>query len=560
MFIPATVKEVEKRGWDSLDVIIVSGDGYIDSYFNGAAIIGHWLIENGFKVGMISQPSMDSKDDIMRFGDPNLFWSVTAGSMDSMVANYTPDLRRRKHDDITPGGLNNKRPDRACIAYTNLIKRSSKGIVVLGGIEASLRRVVHYDYWSNSLRRSILFDSKADAITYGMGELANQGLAERIKKGEDWRDLDGICHISKEAMEGFDLLPSFEECNGGKGVFKGMFEGFLRCSKLGRGMSQGHGNRFLIQNPSSRDLTSQELDQVHSLDYMNSAHPSCLKEGKIKAMETIKSSITTHRGCYGECSFCAIALHQGKGIVSRSRESILEEVDEITSRDGFNGMIYDVGGPTANMYGTRCGMNNICERKCLYPSPCKNLVLDHGPQICLLKDIRHRGNVKKAFVSSGIRYDMVVNDRKNGKEYLDEIVGNHVSGQMKIAPEHTSENVLRHMGKPESDTLLRFKGMFEESNVRQGKRQFLTYYLMAAHPGCGIVEMNDLNRFVHRELRTNPEQIQIFTPTPSTVSTMMYYTGLDMNGDEVFVECDMRKKVIQKNVILNGGRTDGRGP
>lgn len=560
MFIPTTSEEARKRGWDRLDVVIVSGDTYIDSSYNGAAVIGHWLIDNGFRVGIICQPDVSSDKDISRLGEPELFWSVTAGCVDSMVANYTATGKRRKDDDFTPGGVNCRRPDRACIAYTNLIKRFfKKNMIVLGGIEASLRRVAHYDAWTDSVRRSILFDAKADIITYGMAEKANLELAQRIRDGRDWKDIRGISYISSEQPKWYLALPSFEKCADpeNKNEFIDMFATFYRNNDpaTAKGLFQAHGNRFLVQNPPSPLLTSEELDSIYSSDFENRVHPFYLKDGNVKATETIKNSITTHRGCYGECSFCAIAVHQGRTVVSRSEESVIAEAERIASARDFNGIIYDVGGPTANMYGIECSRkttHGACkDRMCLYPEPCRYLPIDHSRQMALLERLKNIPNVKKVFVTSGIRYDMVVHDRVNGKKYVDSIVKDHVSGQLKIAPEHVSERVLELMRKPGKEVLLEFKKMFDESNAEQGKRQFLTYYLMAAHPGCYMDDMIELNDFVHRELKTNPEQVQIFTPTPSTYSSMMYHTRRDPeNMRNIKSEHSMQMKLKQKNVIL----------
>jgi uncharacterized radical SAM protein YgiQ len=558
MFIPTTQEETEKRGWRELDIVIVSGDTYIDSPFNGASVIGHWLIDHGFKVGIICQPDIGSEADITRLGEPRLFWSITAGSVDSMVANYTPTNKRRKDDDFTPGGLNLRRPDRACIAYTNLIKKHIKGRpIVLGGIEASLRRVAHYDVWSDSVRKSILFDSKADMITYGMAELSNLELAQRMRDGKETAEIRGVCRVGKEPPAGYIGMPAYEKCAESKDAFIKAFRIFYDNNDplSSNGIFQKHMDRYLIQNPPSRTLSSKELDDVYLSDYENAVHPYYLKDGAVKAMDTIKNSITSHRGCYGECSFCAISVHQGRTVISRSEESIVSEAKKIASRPGFNGIIYDVGGPTANMYGIECSKKLIkgaCkDRKCLYPKPCPYLPIDHSKQISVLKKISDIPGIKKVMVASGIRYDMVVHDRISGKEYVDRIVGYHVSGQLKVAPEHTVSHVLELMGKPDPDVLLKFKKMFDESNAKQGKDQFLTYYLMAAHPGCYEEDMIELNKFVHRELRTNPEQVQIFTPTPSTVSTLMYHTRRDFdNTKNLKSEHSMQMKQKQKDILL----------
>ena len=557
MFIPTTPEEMKKLGWDALDIILVSGDTYIDSSYNGSAVVGHFLISEGFRVGIICQPDVKSEKDILRLGEPGLFWSVSSGCVDSMVANYTPTNKFRKDDDFTPGGINDRRPDRACIAYSNLIRRYSKGKpIVLGGIEASLRRVVHYDAWSDSLRRSIIFDAKADAITYGMAELSNLELAICLRDGKDWHSVRGISYIGKEIPEDFLEIPSFEDCKYDSKLFNRAFRDFYEnCDPVtARGLAQKHGDRYLIQNPPQRLLTTEELDRVYSLDYENAVHPYYAKDGIVKAMDTIKSSITSHRGCYGECSFCAIAVHQGRTVVSRSEESIIAEAKRITESPNFNGYIYDVGGPTANMYGIECRKKiekGACtDRKCLFPAPCPSLHIDHARQMALLQKLSELPGVKKVFVTSGIRYDMVVYDRRNGQGYVDLIVRDHVSGQLKIAPEHVNEDVLKLMGKPGPNVLLDFKDMFDESNRRQGKKQFLTYYFIAAHPGCGNRSMEELGRFAHTELKTNPEQIQIFTPTPSTVSTLMYYTRRDYaDKRNVWSEHVPQLKQKQKDLV-----------
>ncbi|MCQ2079897.1 MAG: YgiQ family radical SAM protein [archaeon] len=562
MFIPTTAEEVRERGWSALDIILVSGDTYIDSSYNGSAVIGHYLIDKGFRVGIICQPDLKSDRDIMRLGSPELFWSVSAGCVDSMVANYTPTNKFRKDDDFTPGGMNDRRPDRACIAYSNLIKRFSKGVpIVLGGIEASLRRVVHYDAWSNSLRRSILFDAKADIITYGMAELANLELAQCIRDGRDWHDVRGISYIAKEAREGYIEMPSYEDCVLDTKRFSYAFRRFYEnCDPItAKGLCQRHGDRCLVQNPPQRHLTPEELDGVYSLDYENVVHPYYAKDGVVKAMDTIKNSITSHRGCYGECSFCAIAVHQGRTVISRTEDSIVAEAERIASRPTFNGYIYDVGGPTANMYGIDCRKkmeSGACtDRKCLFPRPCPSLKIDHARQMALLDRIKAIPGVKKVFVTSGIRYDMIVFDRRNGEGYVDLLVKDHVSGQLKIAPEHVVDEVLNLMGKPGPNVLLDFKDMFDESNRRQGKKQFLTYYFIAAHPGCGNRSMEELGRFAHTELRTNPEQVQIFTPTPSTVSTLMYYTRRDYHDNfNVWSEHVPQLKQKQKDLVNKGRR------
>lgn len=566
MFLPTTAREMSDLGWDAADVVLVSGDTYTDNSYNGSAVIGHWLVDHGFRVGIVAQPDMESSEDVMRLGRPRLFWSVSAGCVDSMVANYTPARKFRKEDDFTPGGVNDRRPDRACIAYTNLVKRACKGVpVVLGGIEASLRRIAHYDFWSDSVRRSVLFDSKADAIVYGMGELANLEIARRIRDGEDWRDVRGICWISKEKPEGCLELPSYEEVSdrGDRRAFMEAFTLFRRnCDPAtAEPLCQRHGDRWLVQNRPQRPLTSEELDAVHESSYENAVHPYYAAQGRVRAMDTVRNSVTTHRGCYGDCSFCAIAAHQGTTVVSRSEESVLREVRAMASRPGFNGTVQDVGGPTANMYGIECARKaaegRCGDRRCLGGRPCPNLPIDHSAQIRLLESVSEVEGVRRVFVNSGIRHDMIVADGEHGREYLDRLVGSHVSGQMKIAPEHVSGEVLGLMGKPGRDVLLRFRDMFRESAERLGRDEYLTYYFIAAHPGCTDRHMRELAAFCGSELGIRPEQVQVFTPTPSTYSTAMWWCGTDDRGRPVSVERSIRGRQRQKGIVV-GGRGDGR--
>lgn len=560
MFLPTTMEEVRKLGWDSLDIILISGDTYIDSSYNGSALIGKWLYKHGFKVGIISQPDINSDKDITRLGEPNLYWAVSAGCVDSMVANYTATKKKRKSDDFTPGGENIRRPDRASIMYTNLIKRFFKNgnaPVVLGGIEASLRRITHYDYWSNNLRRPLIFDAKADILSYGMGEKSMLALAQALKGGREWRNIRGLSYIAKEKKDSYLELPSFEECVKDKKVFAKAFDIFYHnCDPItAKGLCQPCGDRYLIQNPPSENFTSEELDNIYSMDFERDVHPYYKAMGEVRALDTIRTSVTTHRGCYGECNFCAIAIHQGRTVISRSQNSIVEEVKEIASASKFKGYIADVGGPTANMYDVECSKKlklGACQdKRCLYPHKCPALKIDHNSQIELLDKLKNIDKIKKIFIASGIRYDMILDDKRNGQMYLEEIIKDHVSGQMKIAPEHTEDKVLALMGKQGKAPLKEFKEKFYKINSKLGKKQFLTYYLIAAHPGCDEKDMLDLRRFASSELRINPEQVQVFTPTPSTYSTLMYYTEMDpFTNKKLFVEKDNGKKQKQKDILI----------
>lgn len=560
MFLPTTLEEVKRLGWESLDIILISGDTYIDTSYNGTALIGKWLLKNGFKVGVIAQPDITSDVDITRLGSPNLYWAVSAGCVDSMVANYTATKKKRKTDDFTPGGINNKRPDRATIQYVNLIRRyfkNSKIPIVLGGIEASLRRITHYDYWSNSLRRPLLFDAKADILSYGMGEKSMLELAKALKENREWREIRGLGYLSREKKDGYLELPSFEECKEDKFSFIKAFNMFYQnCDPItAKGIMQKNADRYYIQNPPSENLNEKEIDSIYNMEFEREVHPYYKKQGNVKALETIKFSVTTHRGCYGECNFCAIALHQGRTVISRSEKSIIDEVKLLTNYKDFKGYISDVGGPTANMYKVECKKkltSGACSHKrCLYPSTCKALSISHKEQITLLEKLRALNKIKKIFIASGIRYDMILDDKKEGERYLENIIQSHISGQMKIAPEHTEDKILSLMGKQGKNILKEFKDKFYKINKEFGKKQFLTYYLIASHPGCNEQDMIALKKFASSELKISPEQVQIFTPTPSTYSTLMYYTEINpFTMKPIFVEKDNNKKQKQKDIII----------
>ena len=564
MFLPTTIAEVKKLGWDGLDVILVSGDSYIDSPFIGTAVIGKVLLKAGYRVGVIAQPDPKTDADIGRLGEPRLFWGVSAGSIDSMVANYTALKKPRRSDDYTPGGENNRRPDRATIVYTNIIRRFSKRLhpgrparpIVLGGIEASLRRVAHYDFWSDSVRRSVLFDAKADYILYGMAEKATLQFAAALQAGEQPHEVRGLCYIAREKRAGYIELPPYETVAADKQAFIDMFHLFYKNNDplSARGLCQKHGDRYLVQNPPAGYQSQAELDAVYALDFERAQHPYYEAQGPVRALETIRFSISSHRGCYGECNFCAIAVHEGRTVRWRSQASILDEARQLRVHPEFKGYILDVGGPTANMYGFECDKklkNGACpDKRCLFPEICPLLEVDHRPQLELLFQIRKLPGVKKVFVASGIRYDMVMGDALCGEAYLGEIVEHHVSGQLKVAPEHTEAGVLNAMGKPGPESLLKFKDRFDSLSRAAGKAQFLAYYLIAAHPGCSAQDMVRLKHFTSEKLHVNPEQVQIFAPTPSTYASLMYYTELDpFTRRPIFVEKDPRRKEHQKDIV-----------
>jgi uncharacterized radical SAM protein YgiQ len=569
MFLPTTQDEMHQRGWDQLDIILISGDSYIDSPYIGVSVIGRVLSKAGYRVGIIAQPDVRSEKDIARLGEPALFWGVTAGSIDSMVANYTATKKKRKRDDYTPGGVNNRRPDRATIVYANLIRRYFKNTkpIVLGGIEASLRRIAHYDYWSDKIRRAVLFDAKADILVYGMGEKTVLELAEKLKTGKDYRQVRGICYIAQEKRKGYLELPSFEAVSKNKNAFIDMFHAFYQNNDPlnASGLMQGYDKRYLVQNPPNFYLTQKELDAAYSAGFKRAQHPYYERGGAVKALETIKFAVPTHRGCYGECNFCAIAVHEGRAVRWRSHKSLIAEARKLTKEHDFKGYILDAGGPTANMYGFECRKklkSGSCKhRRCLYPDLCPQLEIDHSHQISLLKKMRAIKGIKKVQVASGIRYDMVLQDHKYGRSYMQEIIEHHVSGQLKVAPEHTEERVLRRMGKPGVKPLLRFRKLFNSITKALGKKQFMTYYLIAAHPGCCERDMQSLKQFAQEKLKINPRQVQIFTPSPSTYSSLMYYTEVDpFTREPLFVEKTFAGKEHQKNIVVPPNLDERRKP
>ncbi|MCW8820708.1 MAG: YgiQ family radical SAM protein [Sulfurovum sp.] len=558
-FLPTTREEMDGLGWKQCDVILVSGDAYIDSPFIGVATVGRMLEKLGYKVGIIGQPDINSDKDIKRLGEPRLYWGVSGGSIDSMVANYTATKKFRNSDDYTPGGKNTKRPDRAVLVYTNLIRKNFKNTVpiVLGGIEASLRRVTHYDYWSNKLRKPILFDSKADILIYGMGEQAIRDLTSALDKGYDWKDIRGVCYIDKEPVEHYHQLPSHQDCLDDKEKYIDLFDLFYDNNDpiAAKGLCQKVDIRYSIQNPPCDYLNEPEMDEVSALPFTRELHPYHRPEGKVKCLETIKFSIMTHQGCWGECNFCAIGVHQGRTIRTRSEQSIVKEANKFKEYKDFKGIISDLGGPTANMYGYECNKKlklGTCDHQRCVDSRhlCSSMKPDHTRVIGMMKQVRNIDGIKKAFVASGIRYDLITEDKRKGYSYLKELVEHHISGQMKVAPEHTEQHVLDLMGKPGKQTLVDFKKLYDKLNKDMGKKQFLTYYLIAAHPGCEEKDMHELKRFTTDELKMNPEQAQVFTPTPGTYSAVMYYTEMDpVTRKKIFVEKDTHRKEKQKAIV-----------
>jgi len=558
MFLPSTPDDLRIKKWDKLDIILVTGDAYIDSPFIGVSVIGRYLTQAGFRVGIIGQPDWQSPKDIGRLGEPELFWGITGGCMDSMVANYTALKKKRQSDDLTAGGKNNRRPDRAVIVYANLIRQYFKNTkpLVLGGVEASLRRIAHYDFWSDSVRRSILFDAKADMLVYGMAEQAILEVAHRLKEGMDTKNIRGICSIASSPPPNYIELPSYEEVCASKKSFTKMFETFYRNNDpmTAQGLLQKHETRFLVHNPPQPHLSPKKLDSIYSLDFARDIHPFYKAQGSVRAMDTIKFSLTTHRGCYGECNFCSIGLHEGRTVVSRSEESIISEAKKMATRPDFKGYISDVGGSTANMYAIECSkklVKGACQnQRCLYPKICRTLPVHHDRQTHLLKELRKIRGIRKVFVASGIRYDLLLEDKRHGINYLQELIHHHVSGQLKVAPEHVSPSILKLMGKPNIELLEKFKQLYEMIAEKSDGRLFLTYYFIAAHPGCTEENMHELKSWVSKKLRIYPRQVQIFTPLPSTYSALMYHTQKDpQTGKKIFVEKDPAKKQRQKDMV-----------
>ncbi|MBS0014470.1 MAG: YgiQ family radical SAM protein [Desulfobacterales bacterium] len=563
MFPPATRKQMQDMGWDRLDVILVTGDAYVDVPHMGAAVIANVLMDAGFRTGVITQPDMEDGADIARLGEPELFWGVTGGCMDSMVANYTASGKKRKSDDLTAGGQNTRRPDRAVIAYTNLIRRHFKNTrpIVLGGMEASLRRISHYDFKTNKVRRSILFDAKADVLIYGMGEKTVLELARRFQNRQDFTDLRGICYAAAQKPEKFLELPSHGRAAADKDAFTEMFAGFYKNTDpvKARGLCQLQDTRYLVCNPPQLPLSQQEIDRIHELGYRRRAHPVHADQGNVRALDTIAFSIISHRGCYGECHFCAITALQGKTVISRSRPSILREAESLARHPDFKGVISDVGGPTANMYGIECrkkATHGACIRKrCLGGRVCPELTVDHGPQVRLLKDLRKIAGIKHVFIGSGIRHDLILADSKNGQAYLEQIISHHISGQLKIAPEHSENHLLDLMGKPNIDVTRQFIRRFRKTARRLDKKYYLTGYFLAAYPGCTKKDMEAVKDFCSREMGFAPEQVQIFTPVPATVATLMYWTKKTWPGkNPLFVETDPRRKQVQKQILTPAAR------
>lgn len=558
-YLPISREDMEKRNWEQCDFVYVTGDAYVDHPSFGHAIISRILESHGYKVGIIAQPDWKNADSVRILGEPRLGYLVSAGNMDSMVNHYSVSKKRRAKDSYTPGGEMGKRPDYATVVYCNLIRSISKKPIIIGGIEASLRRLAHYDYWSGKMKRSILLDSQADLLSYGMGERSIVEIADALNSGIDIRDItfiDGTVYRAESLASVYDevMLPSYKELTADKKEYaKSFYTQYCNTDAFsGRRLVEPYGEHlYVVQNLAARPLSEEEMDDVYALPYMRNYHPSYEAAGGIPAITEVKFSLISNRGCFGGCSFCALTFHQGRIVQTRSHESIVNEAELLTKEPDFKGYIHDVGGPTANFRHPSCEKQmkaGVCpEKQCLFPKPCRNLNADHSDYISLLKKLREIPKVKKVFIRSGIRFDYLLADP--GHAFLKELCEYHVSGQLKVAPEHISDNVLKRMGKPENSVYRRFMKEYEKMNEKLGKKQYLVPYLMSSHPGSTLTEAVELAEYL-RDLGYMPEQVQDFYPTPSTLSTCMYYTGYDPRTmEKVYVPTNPHEKAMQRALI-----------
>ncbi len=558
-FLPLCRQDMVDRGWSQCDFVYVIGDAYVDHPSFGHAIISRVLEQAGYSVGIISQPDWKNPKSIDIYGRPRLGFLVTGGNIDPMVNHYAVSKRRRKSDAYSPGGVMGKRPDYATVVYCNLIRQVYKDApIIIGGIEASLRRLAHYDYLSDSMKRSILLDSQADLLSYGMGEKSIVEIADALNAGMDVKDItyiDGTVFRTRQLDESFPtiVLPSFDRLKENRRAYAESFRiQYQNCDPFtAKRLAEPYGNEFVVQNPPQKPLTTQEMDAVYALPYCRNYHPSYEKLGGVPAIEEVKFSLVSCRGCFGACSFCALTFHQGRIIQARSHESILEEAELMIKDPDFKGYIHDVGGPTANFRFPACEKQltkGACpNRQCLYPTPCKNLRADHADYVSLLRKLRRLPGVKKVFVRSGVRFDYLLADKKD--TFFKELVQHHISGQLKVAPEHVSDVVLSYMGKPKNGVYNRFVEKYFALNQQYGMKQFLVPYLMSSHPGSTMQEAVKLAEYI-RDMGYNPEQVQDFYPTPSTLSTVMYYTGLDPRTmEKVYVPTDPHEKAMQRALI-----------
>ena len=559
-FLPVCKKDMEDRGWKQLDFVYVSGDAYVDHPSFGHAIITRVLEAHGYKVGIIAQPDWKDKSSITELGEPRLGFLVSGGNMDSMVNHYTVSKKRRHTDAYTPGGVMGKRPDYAAVVYSNLIRQVYKKTpIILGGIEASLRRMAHYDYWSDRLKRSILLDSGADLISYGMGERSIVEIADALESGIDVSDITfipGTVYKTKSLENVYDavVLPGYEQMKADKKEYaRSFYTQYCNTDPFsGKRLAEPYNDHlYVIQNPPSEPLSMEEMDEIYQYPYMRTYHPSYEALGGVPAVSEIRFSLISNRGCFGGCSFCALTFHQGRIMQVRSHESLLDEAVKITKEKDFKGYIHDVGGPTANFRQPSCEKQmtrGVCKnRQCLFPKPCKNLKVDHSDYVELLRKLRALPGVKKVFIRSGIRFDYVVADQDD--TFLRELCQYHVSGQLKVAPEHVSDQVLQKMGKPQNQVYQEFVRKYEKMNQKLHKDQYLVPYLMSSHPGSTLRDAIELAEHIW-DLGYMPEQVQDFYPTPSTISTCMYYTGVDPRDMKpVYVPKNPHEKAMQRALI-----------
>jgi len=558
-FLPVNKKDMEKRGWDECDFILISGDAYVDHPSWGGAVISRVLEDAGFRVGIIAQPDWKNVESFKILGEPKLAFLVAAGNIDTMVNHYSVNKKFRKTDLYSPGGKAGSCPDRATIVYTGQAKAAYKGKpVIIGGLEASLRRLSHYDYWSNKVRRSILFDSKADMLIYGMGEKQIRNIASLMKKGVPLSNMTNIRGTvfrtsSLEKIKEHTVLPAYEDIRENKKAYAESFAVQYRNTDphYGKILVEKAGNQWAVQNPPEFPLSTEEFDSVYELPYTKTAHPSYEKDGGIPALKEIQFSLIHNRGCYGNCSFCALTFHQGRIVSARSNESVVKEAEKLKGIKGFKGNIHDVGGPTADFSGPSCKKqekSGSCpDKQCLFPKPCKNLNTDHSSYLELLRDLRKVEGIKKVFIRSGVRFDYML--AENDDTFFKEICEHHISGQLKIAPEHVSSKVLNLMGKPDHKVFERFISKYKKINGELGKDQFFVPYFISSHPGSGLKEAIELAEYL-KELRFIPDQVQDFYPTPGTLSTAMYHTGIHpLTGDKVYVPKNPEEKLMQRALL-----------
>jgi uncharacterized radical SAM protein YgiQ len=558
-YLPVSRQDLERRGWRELDFVLISGDAYIDHPSFGAALIARLLESRGYRTGIIPQPDWRNVEDFRRLGRPRLAFLITAGNLDSMVSNYSVSRHRRRRDDYSPGARPGLRPDRALIVYTVCAKQAYKNVpVILGGLEASLRRLSHYDYWSDSVRRSVLLDAKADLLVYGMGELAILEIAEMLAEGTPVREITTVPgtvfrRSNLEALDSYTLLPGFEEVRTDNRAFAVSFRlQSENCDPITAKICvEPSGDGYLVQNPPGRPLSQSELDALYELPYTRDVHPMYLSDGGVKAIEEVRFSLVSSRGCFGGCSFCSLGFHQGRIVQARSHASLLREAEGLTRLPGFKGYIHDVGGPTANFRMPACNdqlQRGSCRNKqCLFPAPCRNLEVSHRNYLVLLRKLRQVRRVKKVFVRSGVRFDYLLADPD--ESFFRELCEHHISGQLKVAPEHVSTRVLDLMGKPGIEVFERFKKRYEEINRELGKRQYLVPYFISSHPGADLRAAVELAEYL-RDTGFIPEQVQDFYPTPGTLSTCMYWTGLDPRTMKaVYVARSQQEKAMQRALI-----------